>query len=272
MKLGLKIVLWVIAAGLVALVVAAVLYRSGWWTSGIVPFIKTAFGDDWRESTVAILIFFAGGVAFLIRKLFKRRAERKTSPIFAASAEDTPDNNGPRTTSSPGVDPIGNSLDSAIRRQPQEPRSPVSPSAPSANIAVPRGPLWTSDRPWQPGAALMGTFNPSAAELKGASKAPAQFRVVYLNKDGPLWDDRRFVLGLENYGKGDAADVFLHPLDDRSPTEATHWDYIPGGETVAFQLEPHEHQYRWKTRFKVTWLFNQEKMEASLELKAAGER
>lgn len=272
MRRWLKIGFWGWAPGLLVLVVAAILHTSGYWTSGIASFINTAFSDDWRESTVTILVFIAGGVGFLIRKLFERRAKSKTSPVSSASGDDAPHTNGPRSTSGLAVDPVGSRLDSVIDNQPQEPPRPASASTPPASIAIPTGPLGRYDRPGHPNASLMRTVNPSAADLKGASKAPAQFRVIYLNKDGPLWDDRRFILGLENYGKGDAADVFLHPLDDRSPTKATHWDYIPAGETVSFQLEPHEHQYRWKTRFEVTWLSNQEKKQASIELKAADER
>lgn len=222
-KRWIKGIHWLIAVVMFVMAIIAIQRNTGWWADVIVPFLRVAFGVEWRDSTFTVLGWFVGIPTAIFVAYVANRFMTPKSPVGADQT------------------PTGRQVDS------------IEPSAVNAHIAAAHGPLQTDRHPAEPRFTALGTVNPSAADLKGTARAPAQFRVVYLKTDGPLWDDRRFVLGLENYGKGDASNVYLHPMDDRVPTKATHWTSIPAGEIEPFQLEPHEYQYRWKTLFRVTW-------------------
>lgn len=93
----------------------------------------------------------------------------------------------------------------------------------------------------------------SAADLKGQTSAPPMFKLEYERKGDRLLRERDYVLRLLNHGKGDALDVRLDPVNTKA-TAPTHWQLIPSGHHTTFQLEPHEHQYRFKTWFKVSYV------------------
>jgi hypothetical protein len=156
----------------------------------------------------------------------------------------------------PTREPRGEEAEKAVVGESVPVAQPAQIAGPSPSPVVPKT-AWTTSIP---------SYVPrSAADLKGTLNAPPRFRVIYVTKGDRIRNERGYLLRLENHGDGDAQDVRLDP-HTAVPTGSSYWQLIPAHGYVEFRLEPHADQYRFPTRFDLSFTESSGRRRPAIEL------